>query len=1076
MCNIELSEIARLMRHRLGLIIGPSQTLYPGCFSDLAEAISERFQIEPGATYLETADRAVAAGVNEEEIRHAIRAFFAAQAGSSDLRHLVRAKWAAIYSAALDSGFEELLRQQISGNLSGQQLTVLSDLSAEPPPRDLLVLKLLGALTRDTFAFSTPSYITQRASWRLVVKTFADRVRSNPVLCVGMSDCPTVLFDLLGEICGARETVPSALIFLEDDPLYKNLQLQGLTAKRVQTLVIKGKLGDVVSALLTVDSAPKTVLVKGKPDVVDPVFQQFEDLATLVNHQLKSSIDSAEHLRLRDLLFSPEVPRWDPYAHDLDFKRTTGSAFATQIVDLLERRGINEGAAVLVGGVASGKTSLLKRVAFDIAGHGFPTLWLRPWFYQDTGRALHTLLPAVKKLLQHSSQPVVAVVDDPLSFGSASPRQITNAARNVGINLFVVVAVRSGEWSTFDQDDMLGGAPLLVEERLPDALDDDEWGRLPEYLVRVGIARDITEANGQIAKVDCRQARDTLSMLYFLLPQTRVQICGAIRQEYLRLGDMAGLSQVIVGAATHTTDLLKAAYEMVAVGDSFGVAVPIEVLVSALRVSYGDWIDATKSDAPAWGLLYADESATGETVCYRTRNAIVTDEVVRMLNGGGLGHSGELRVMLDLLRACTGSTPAYREFCIRALVPHDRLKRFEYLDGIRLYDAALRALPHPEKTLLHHKSLWTKNQGRDPIQASRIATQALLAPDYPYSDRGEANEYIHNSLAAMALDAVELKKMSADEGREAVLTHLAKARPPGFFNPRAVHVQANLMLELADKIPTTSSADAYELVDRALTDVDRTLDALLSPFDSSRSRAESIHMLEQVRDEIELRFRNAEQLRADADQLWETYSSQHGFVLAARQALRRAVKENKGNAFKSAFDYCKNCTSKVEKKGMTPSPLLHEVAMMIYYHWRVRRSIFKPTNDVIDWHLLHELSRSAMQCGDAEDQPYSKYINALALAHRGEWGEANTIFAQLRQSRMRRDLVWLPRDYLQNPLGGIRWVQGEIRAAAARMTLWVEDLGTDFYLSKEGNWPRAGAIEHAAIQFSFGSVTAVDRI
>ena len=49
---------------------------------------------------------------------------------------------------------------------------------------------------------------------------------------------------------------------------------------------------------------------------------------------------------------------------------------------------------------------------------------------------------------------------------------------------------------------------------------------------------------------------------------------------------------------------------------------------------------------------------------------------------------------------------------MRVLVPYEKLDRLEYDEGLHLYDEAIGALPHPDKTLVHHKGLWVKNKGQ----------------------------------------------------------------------------------------------------------------------------------------------------------------------------------------------------------------------------------------------------------------------------------------------------------------------------------------------------------------------------
>jgi len=139
------------------------------------------------------------------------------------------------------------------------------------------------------------------------------------------------------------------------------------------------------------------------------------------------------------------------------------------------------------------------------------------------------------------------------------------------------------------------------------------------------------------------------------------------------------------------------------------------------------------------------------------------------------------------------------------LVPSKRFQgQLSFPEGLALYESAERALPLPDRTLLHHKALWIKNVGRDPLGAAQVLEKALEAKPYPYADREEASEHIHTSLAATALDALETGKVSLEEGRDRVLSELAQARSASFFNPRAAHVEATLILR-AEESPWKGS-------------------------------------------------------------------------------------------------------------------------------------------------------------------------------------------------------------------------------------------------------------------------------
>jgi hypothetical protein len=1073
--EINAADVGQLLRSRMGLLIGPAITKFPDSFTELRDELAKRGEVQPEGTYISTAEVLIEKGVGDSQIRDWVREIVAAQRQSSVLSHLAKPRWAAVLSASLDGHFVDAFQQESSRHVSRQQVTVLGDLLTPPPPRTVPVYKLLGAVTRDGFACSTVTYLERRATWRHAVKGFADLVKGNPVLCLGMSDCPWLLMDLAVEMIGDRTTAPSALLILAGDPVAENTQLRLLLRRRARVVTVRGTVGDVARSVTT---AAKSRYARALPiadsdaDGFDKL-RPFDDILAVVNEQLQPSLAADEQNQLQDLLFSPAVSRWDPYAYNLDFQRSAKDNFLAEVGRALLDADPGGVACAIRGAAVTGKTVLLKRIAWELAGSNTLVLWLKPWAYQDSPRVLRDLFGSVAGLDAWEGKRVVVVMDDPLGFGSMSPKEVVTAARSAGVRIVLLVAVRTSEWSTGNHAEMVGNLPVVGECELSDALDDAEWGRLPDYLVSLNTTSNRSAAEAALIGVKSRAAQDTLSMLFWLLPQTRAHIASSVRDEYHRLGDVAGLARVILKTAQGGTEILKRAYEMVAVADRYHGCLPMEVLVTALNIDYQEWRDSTGADSAAWGLLYSQESPDG-TVWYRTRNEIVTRLIVDTLNGGTLVHSGEVRVLTELLRACGGrSSSVYREFCVRVLVPHEKLAALGYEEGLQLYDVALEALSLPDKTLVHQKGLWVKDKGQDAAAARKVLEQALSTPVYPYAIRGEANEHIHTSLAATVLQQINQKSVGVEEGKSLILDHLAKARSRMFFNAQAVHVQANTICKLADKVSDPKSPDYIALINQAVADVDHTLVLLQTPSTGSARSSHDVQMLEQVRDEVWVKVGSPDELKEQAERLWTDFRNQEGFVLAARKLSSTA--QGKGKNYEKAFSYCQRTIIAITAAEMTPLPALYAVSTQIYYHWRVRRQVVSGVN-LISWDLLREFAEKVVGAPQYTDTPLFRYIYALALAHLGLWPAANALFAQLRQSNVPNHITWASRDMLLNDSGGIRWVQGVMRSGASRATLYVEDLKTDFFVERGGRWPKEGEIAHAAIQFSFGGATAIDRV
>ena len=342
--------------------------------------------METKDNFLLTADTAIEKGTSESSVKQWVNEVIGIQKKSAFLSLVTKVRWAAIISATLDLHFEDGFRQETDRHPNWHPVTILSDLTTSPPPRTVPVFKLLGVPTREDFAFSTVSYLDRRATWRHAVKGFADSVKGNPVLCLGMSDAVWALTDLIAEMIGERSSLPSSLLFLADDPVCGNTQIHKLLNRRSRILTVRGTAGDVARAAADADNQGFARSCRStRNQVITPLPSSGSTTPSRLWSMTswKARIGKSEQHQLRDLLFSPAVPRWDPFVHGLDFQRTLSGDLTQQISTMLQDSTADSEACVLYGGAVTGKTVLLKRLAWNLASAGSIVLWLKPWTYQE---------------------------------------------------------------------------------------------------------------------------------------------------------------------------------------------------------------------------------------------------------------------------------------------------------------------------------------------------------------------------------------------------------------------------------------------------------------------------------------------------------------------------------------------------------------------------------------------------------------------------------------------------------------------------------------------------------------------
>jgi hypothetical protein len=1082
MDKLNKTALEQILRGRPGLIIGSGTTVAPRTLAGIAERIREAFVLDPTesqGSYLDAAEVALASGAAERQIKDVVKGVVAGHTPAPILSTLVQVPWNAVFSSALDPHLEHKMTQAATERLRHHPVTVTA-LETALPPRSVPVFKLLGDVARDDAIVTRAEYITRKTTWRYAVPQFSSLVRGGPVLCIGMSDAEWVLHDLLAELIHNNTSAPANLIFLADDPM-------AINSRRLEALLLRSRtklhiadlgLSDLTQTLSYIDTPPQRSVPSARLDGSTPdytIFEKYADIVVIVNQQMTPRASAEERTLLLDLLFSPPVPRWDPYVHNLHFPRTLTRTICEQINSTAIESPDDDAACVITGEAASGKTMLLKEIAFTLARSDSLVLWHKHSFSPDSGRQLRALFDDIVKSPRTKGKRVFYCFDDPVTSRDLSLESVAAAARAAGLPITLIVSLRTSDWATTDLKSTAIGLGRYNYHHLSDTFDDDEWKRLPQFLVDLGIYPNHATASSECERLDLKRSRDTLSTLYLLLPHTRSSIEASIRGEYLNLGDLAGFRRVIIGTHEHSTQFLQDAFSMVAVADFHGIPLPVEVLVSALNTDYETWLDAAHSGEPAWGFLYGIDLEDGGAY-YGTRNEFVTEVLLEVINGSIQNHGGEFSVLLQLINACAGrATPVYREFCERVLVPSDRpqLRKLSCKEGTQLYDAALAALTHPDRSIKHHRGLWIKNQCRNATAALAALEDALHTPSYPYTHRGEAPEHIHNSIAATLIDAINRGEMTLEEGREQIFEHLSQARSAVFFNSRAAHVHANAALMILPKIVDVSRVDTLRVLGNALADIDMSIMVLENPISHRARDITSIQALNEARDRLFGAVSNIPDLREEAATAWDDYKSQDGFIVEAAKLLSVARASNRRKHFSRAYDYCLQARRQIEAANLPVSTRLAEIQLQTYWTWRVDRHVMSASEERIQWEVIKDLVIDVLRGAHMQKNPLYSFMAAVAAAHLGDWVSANRVFSELRNSSLPNYEVWRPRALLLHEGGGKRQVQGTIRENVDRKFFYAEELKQDFQCDKRNRWNDDGEIDFAYIQFAFGGARAV---
>lgn len=1065
---IQARDLNNLAKSNLGLIIGPSITTTTSDFyRSLGKFISTEFSTPNCDSIFETIEIAVN-GNSKDLVSNSIDKFFEALRPSPLLNQISRIKWSAVISTAMDDFLEQSLREERRNQPVLLDYSVITDFRDIPPPKTIPIYKFFGSWSREDYLMSQTDYMLKVPSWSNILNDYSDLVKASPTLCIGLSDTPWFLELLLAHMQTQRIR-SSKIILLADDPLINNNRIKEITGTN-KIIFSKGSMTDILGGI-----RPRKKIIKicdtGKTQIISNEelndYGDFFDLIEIVNNSLRPSLDANEKNVLLDYLFQPETLVWDPYFYDLDFIRSVSKDILSDISDYCQNFLCNK-VFLVHGSSASGKTTVLKRIAFELAKKSIITLWFKIYNYGDAKELIQKLFKKLKR--DQNESVVVLFIENPHYLELFNMKFMDYFSQEYNLKIIFVVSIRTSDLEISNSRVFAGGMPCK-EYELPDRLDDSEWEMLPEYIHKIGVCKSLEKAIELVKRADKKNTRDTLVMLYYLLPETRQKIESSIRDEFIKLGNNNSLNTIIIGEVERSGNILKEAYCFTAVSSEYGAPLPVEILVSALNIDYNTWLDYAGPSGQIWGILYPDDDS--ETASYRTRNEVVNRILIKYINGGSLNKKGQIGILKKLLASCRGTQSVFHSFCMRVLMPKEKLDGVDYQDGLDIYDTAIKALPFPERVLHHHRGLWIRKEGKHPDEAIKALKEALTLPDYPYSGRKDPDEHIHTSLANAYLDKIYDGSLSLDEGKLIVLKELEKSRSPDFINANAVHTHARLVIKLADRHDSSEHADIFSLMNKAISEIDRTLTIISSSRRTSYFTEEDFKILENEKIKILNRFRNFEAIEEFAKDIWDNNKNQSGFVLASRYLMSDAIVREKGKLFKYSYDYWLDCLSDINRASQTMTPEFAEIGIMISYNW-MRRS--RRANELSEglpqrWEqmlrnfkILNALQRIKNDC-------FYSYLYGLLLAHLGDWQQAQLVFSEIRRRPIHRRIMFTVRDFLVDSNGAMKRFQGKIERAN-KSFIRIQELKQAILLSERDNWGSHGDISHCYIGFSFAGPIA----
>lgn len=1083
-----LSEAIALLPRRPALLIGPDATTPPGAIAQARKialaaigVVDETYSSATSlATFLDslrTTDVSRADRL-ELELRYAL----ARVPASVDLNHLAKVSWSACISIAEDMLFERAVRDYFDAVPSSRTVTIVDHPRTQPPQRTLPIYKLLGNLDNSDpehrLALAASDLMLREQDWPAILRSLADHMRDAPIFCIGTESTRALLQKVLGTLVSLPKPTASAVMFLSGDPILRDPTVSVLLRK-LTCREIDASLKEFCSAVA--DLKPIQQRLSLGYSAQDPrirlqdILDKYAAVISAVPTDLPPNFEPAKHMNsLVDGLFRPTSIDWAPYLCKFDLQRSIALEIKAAINQLLvrSRPGALENVTVL-GEAGVGKTTLLKRVAVDLASEGKVVLWCRRSLSGSWARQFRQMSNELSALLRRNENrhlELVLVCDDPWALRLDASELMGCFDKFQGKVVFIF-ALRNSDYFTSDGPSPSSPPPPAYEVEVPYELSNEELQGLARMLVVIGAFPDLRSAAAAVAAIPSPHAKDILCSLWYLVPETKSQLASSLEDQYRRL-DVAG--QSISSFAQHAASashVARRAYELVTVTSNLDIDLPIEVIVRALKVDYAEWLDVARDGRPLWGLLYDDKNEDETTIVYRTRNEVVTQVLLDLVNGG-VGHAGEFQILKELISACDGGSAVYRNFVLDVLLrSKQKLARtLTYEQGLELFVLAQATLPYQDRVLEHHKGVWMAQVGRDFKAAYSQFERALETETYPGADRDAPVEHIHTSMAAAVVQLVRAHEQARETGMEVVRTHLRYASTPTFFNPHTSHVAANLLFEMA-KQNGVLQQDAVGLgaIAEALQEIEKAMQLIGARGRGHFRFQKSLHILDELKREIIGSLPDIEVMKDVAADVFARTKSQTGFEAVARALLAQATHVDKGRAFNALQTYIKECEQSVRQQGQALSIEMRSVRADLLIRWRVQRP-----SGPIDWNQLRDDLDAVTATGRYRDDVVKRFYLGVALFHLADVTNARAKFSELRRAVLSPTLR--PNDIrclLLGKEGRPRRVQCTLERGHAGFYANIPELGTDVPVQSPPSDAGPGATTHCYVGFSFHGPTAV---
>jgi len=1043
---LDPKEIVDLVHGDAGLVFGPGASTYPTIEGDLYEFLATKYRkhITTGS-WLDLSDQLIVDNISTvAAIRDDIKQFWRMERPEGEsVSSIAKAGWSCVVALTLDLILHKRIKESLDAEPSGWQLTTVTDSVATIPLNTLPYFALMGdqreVLDSKKLCCSGADYYAKKRSWSRMLAPLADIVKGNPLVFLGTTTVVPRVIDLVDALLALYPRCPTRFVFLQSDECVRSARLVNLVGDNAEILVYPGTQSELLKTISRDHRSIYDLPLFSFKDAAKIGFDELRpvsDFALPVPPKLALSPNPKERRKNLDALFRSASLDWSPFALGLHFSRDIEDQLFTYVK--------NEWTTVpqildVRGEAGCGKSISLKSIAFRFATDGYLVIWIRRSFGDLSGNNIGLLAPAIAKALRKTGHRVILVIDDPIACGF-DPNEVVAAMRNSSFEWRVICCRRKTDLIELHSGP--GAKPVSFE--FPDSFSEEEWKRLPAYLVQIGIAQTVEMAQKELNRVPSSAGRDVLCALWYLLPQTKEILFNSLSNEYLRLGGLEHtIEKIAQSVSGDSAKVVRQAYEFVTVcGGLDRTPLPLEVLVGALGITYPAWTSQCDNNKPVWGLLTEEYLRTANTYVYRNRNDIVTRVLLGIINGPDGYHAGEYRLLKSLLAACVSSQPQYVEFIKWILVERrGSLEERFALDQITdLYDTAIKACPIRLGIIEHHRALARSHRGASPLAVHAELAALLKSSNGARDEHSDSSENVNTSAAAALVKAIRAGEVDPVSISKEIFGHIGLALGSNRVNWHAYHTHAKSLLELASHTKDSAPKFAIRCFTEASQISERAL-FLLDPIGGVQGRFVSDReFFKDIRNGLLMVTGDIEHTKISAEKLFEEGGDQSAYVMVLRAMASAAARDDRNSEYKKVDEYARLIGSRITNAKQAISRDLIACRIENEFRWK----IIKGSTSPYDFDAALSDVKIVMQV-----EPYRSDVmwgfreGVLAFLTR-DYNTSDAIFAGLRRMSLEPDIKTSVRCYMTNSQGLRHVLEGRIASVSIpRVFIYSADLESD---------------------------------